>query len=218
MLEFFQNPVLIRFCGLIASLAALLGVVTAALVYRGKLGQRYSLFNHFISELGEIGVSRLAWAFNLSLTVCGLLLVPCSIGLGLLLPGLWAKLGLIAGCVAGIALALVGVYPMNHLTPHTRAAMTFFRFGLGMVALFTIAIFFQPEEPPVLPRLLGLVGAPAICAYAFFLIYSRITFRRSDNPLAPLQGQRPPFWMLTFAEWAIFLTTIPWFLGIALGL
>jgi hypothetical membrane protein len=218
MLEFLQNPNLIRFCGITASLAALVGVVAAALVYRGKLGQRYSLFNHFISELGEIGVSRLAWVFNLGLMVCGLLLVPCSIGLGLLLPGLWSKLGLVAGCVAGVALALVGVYPMNRLTPHTRVAMTYFRFGLGMVALFTLAIFLQPEEPPVLPRLLGLVGAPAILAYAFFLIYSRITFRRSDNPLAPLQGPRPPFWMLTFAEWAIFLTTIPWFLGIALGL
>ena len=35
-----------------------LAIVYAAWMYRGKRGERYSLLNHFISELGEVGVSK----------------------------------------------------------------------------------------------------------------------------------------------------------------
>ena len=40
------------------------GIAITALTYRGTQGERYSLLNHSISELGEVGVSRLAWVFN----------------------------------------------------------------------------------------------------------------------------------------------------------
>lgn len=38
--------------------------LAAALAYAGPDGEPYSLLNHFISELGEVGVSPLAWLFN----------------------------------------------------------------------------------------------------------------------------------------------------------
>lgn len=49
----------------------LLGMVVAALPYRGYAGEGYSPLNHFISELGEIAASRLAWAFNLGIVLGG---------------------------------------------------------------------------------------------------------------------------------------------------
>lgn len=219
MLEFIQSPAAIRFFGILGGLIPLLAALATGLVYRGRHGERYSPFNHFISELGEVGISRLAWVFNAGLVACGLLLFPCCIGLGLLIPGPWSKLAMTTGCLAAIAVALVGVFPMNNLKPHTAAAMSYFRLGLAMVGLFTLAFLLQSETPPVLPPILGLAGAPAILSFAGFLIYSRIKFKEVGEILDPtIQKERPHFWMLTILEWAIFLTTVPWFLAIALVL
>jgi len=40
--------------------------------YRGYAGEGYSPLTHFISELGEIAASRLAWAFNLGIVLGGI--------------------------------------------------------------------------------------------------------------------------------------------------
>ena len=37
------------------------GMLATALVYRGYEGEAYSPLSHFISELGEVAMSRLAW-------------------------------------------------------------------------------------------------------------------------------------------------------------
>ena len=107
---------------------------------------------------------------------------------------------------------------MNKLTPHVRAAMTYFRAGLVMVIFFTIAIFAQPADNTILPRLVGLVGIPAILAYSFFLIYMRVASSSSQNALSPLENDRPHLWLMPFSEWLIFLTTVPWFCAVALAL
>jgi len=219
MLIFLKNPILFQWLSLAGAASAVLGSLIAGLAYRGRLGERYSPLNHFISELGEEGVSRRAWAFNWGLIVCGLCLLPACVSLGLLLPGVWAKLGLAAGIVTAVSIALVGVFPMNRLTPHIRAAVTYFRFGLVMVLFFTIAIAAQPETPPLLPRLIALVGLPAVASYAYFLLYSRVSYAAPENPLdTKLQKARPRVWRMAAAEWAIFITTVPWFLAVAAGL
>ena len=219
MLIFLKNPILFQWLSLAGAASAVLGSLIAGLAYRGRLGERYSPLNHFISELGEEGVSRRAWAFNWGLIVCGLCLLPACVSLGLLLPGVWSKLGLAAGVVTAVSIALVGVFPMNKLTPHIRAAVTYFRFGLVMVLFFTIAIAAQPETPPLLPRLIALVGLPAVASYAYFLLYSRVSYAAPENPLdTKLQKARPRVWRMAAAEWAIFITTVPWFLAVAAGL
>ena len=217
MLDLLKNPIIFQILSLAGALSAILGSLIAAAAYRGRQGETYSLLNHFISELGEAGVSRLAWVFNLGLILCGLCLVPASVSLGLILPGIWSKLGMAAGIITAVSIGLVGVFPMNNRTPHIRAAVTYFRLGLVMILLFTTAIALQPE-PARLPRLLWLAGLPAILAFSFFLVYSRIRYTVPENPLSPSDIERPRFWILAFAEWLLFLTTVPWFLAIALGL
>src|SRR3989304_4746513 len=78
MLDLLKNPIIFQILSLAGALSAILGSLTAAAAYRGRQGETYSLLNHFISELGEAGVSRLAWVFNLGLILCGLCLVPAS--------------------------------------------------------------------------------------------------------------------------------------------
>lgn len=218
MVEFLKNPAVFQYLSFAGTLSAILGSIISAAAYRGKLGESYSPLNHFISELGETDVSRLAWVFNLGLILCGLCLLPACISLGLILDGVWSKLGMVAGAIAAISLALVGVYPMNKLTPHIRAAVMYFRLGLVMVFCFTLAIAFPPAASPVLPRLLGLAGIPAVLAFTYFLLFSRIRYNAPEDSLSPLETERPRIWGTAVAEWAIFLTTVPWFLAIALGL
>lgn len=218
MFDTFINPTLIRYLCIAGTTSAILGVIISGITFRGRLGERFSPLNHFISELGEAPISRLAWVFNLGLIVCGLFLLPAAISLGLMLPGAWSKLGMAAGSMAAVSLSLVGIFPMNKFTPHIRAAVTYFRAGLLMVLLFSVSIASQPGNPPLLPRMLSLAGLPAILSFTFFLVYSRVSLNKRDNPLSPLETERPHFWGLAVSEWAIFMTTVPWLMTISLGL
>jgi hypothetical membrane protein len=217
MFEFLKNPTFFQLVSSAGALFAVLGSIVAGAAYRGRLGEPYSPFNHFISELGEVDVSKTAWAFNAGLILSGLCLLPACISLGLLIPGVWSAVGMLAGIVSAVSLALVGVFPMNRPTPHIRAAVTYFRLGLVMVFSFTLAIALQPETQLVLPRLFSLAGLPAILAFTYFLVYSRVSYAAPQNPLSPLETARPQVWTMAVAEWAIFLTTVPWLLVIALG-
>jgi hypothetical membrane protein len=215
--EWLTSETALRLFGIGGALTAGLGVLISALSYRGRIGERYSFLNHFISELGEVGVSPRAWAFNAGLMLAGPLLLLECIGLGLALPGIWAKIGMLAGSLAAIALGLVGVFPMNRYQPHIKAAMWYFRFGLGMVLCFTLAISTQPAGAQVMPPALGLAGVPAVLAYGAFLVYSRRNFDSSADALSALNKVRKPVWPLAVLEWLIFATTIPWFLAVGLG-
>ena len=69
--------------GWMGSLVILLGSLLSGLVYSGKSSEKYSILNHYISELGEIGVAKRAWAFNTGMIVGGTLFLPFIAGLGL---------------------------------------------------------------------------------------------------------------------------------------
>jgi hypothetical membrane protein len=209
----------VKFTGLAGSLLVVLAAVLTGWRFSGKQGELYSPFNHFISELGELGVSAWARFFNFSLVAAGLLLLPCCLGLGLLIPGGWAKAGMLAGFVAAISVTCVGIFPMNNLTPHIIAATTFFRAGLVMMILFTIAIWQQPAESAVLPRTVNLAGSLAGLAYASFLIlWARRTPADGETLDPDETWQRPTYWLPAVIEWAVFLTTILWFFTVAAAL
>ena len=122
----------------------ILAVLFPILLYRGKRGERFSMLNHFISELGEVGVSRAAGVFNAGMGLAGLVMLPYVVGLGLAFGSLLGWLGSIAGIIAVLGVAAVGVFPINYIKLHAIAAVTYFRAGLVMVFFFGLAIFFQP--------------------------------------------------------------------------
>lgn len=218
MTTFIIDATWIRLAGLAGGLVVVLTSLAAALVYRGKRGERYSPLNHFISELGELGVSHLARVFNAGLILGGILFLPFGIGLGLLIPGVWSKLGLAAGVVAAVSLALVGVFPMNNLKPHSLAAMTYFRAGLAMVILFTLAIALQVEGAVVVPRAVNWAGLFAILAFGSFLVIARVASKQVGDILDPeAKVSRPRFWLMPAVEWMIFVSTLVWFGVVSLG-
>lgn len=209
--------------GLLGTSVIILAIVISALRYVGRRGERYSIFNHFISELGEQGVSPAAWVFNRGLTLGGLLLLPFMVGLGASFQNVWGWLGMLAGLVASLGVAAVGLYPMNNLTPHVRAAMTYFRAGLVMVIFFALAILFQPS--PRLPPAVNLLSVIAALTYASFLWLLRTPSKESDQSAGdspaedrldpPEDAERPWMWWTALVEWLVFFATIAWIFGIA---
>lgn len=217
-MNFITRLILFKVAGLLGCALSVAGVWIASSAYRGKRGESYSVLNHFISELGERGVSKRAWAFNWGLILCGLLLLPATINLGLLLPGLLAKIGLVFGVITALSLSLVGVFSMDRLKPHGIAAVTFFRAGLLMVFFFTLAIAFQPQDYQIFPRSLALAGLPAVVAFSSFLVMMGKASKTKDQPLEPLEQARPRVWKMAVSEWSIFVTIVFWFLVMALAI
>jgi hypothetical membrane protein len=207
---------ILRICGFAGIGFTILAVFYPALVYRGKRGERYSLLNHFISELGEVGVSRAAWFFNTCLLLGGLVLMPYVILLGVSFASLLGWLGAAAGIAAVLGVAAVGIFPMNNLKFHVIAAMTFFRAGLMMVFLFGLATLFQPNGKTVVPQGATLLNLLAFLAYGVFLTLPR-AWKKEQKPadmLDPEQvPERPRLWALAILEWLVFFSTIAWLFG-----
>ena len=207
-----------RYFGLAGCIIISFAVIIAALRYRGKEQETYSALNHFISELGEVGVSKHAWIFNAGMILAGLSLMPFIIGLGLAIDNLWAKLGIAAGLWAAISCVCVGIFPMSNIVPHRKAAVSYFRAGLVTVLLFGIAILFQPAGEQVLPRDAVIASMLAVAAYASFLLLmmrSRFTNAESEVLDPKKLPQRPRVWIIATVEWVVFLATIMWFLSVA---
>lgn len=191
-----------------------------ALAYRGKDGERYSMFNHYISELGEVEVSRLAWLFNSGLVIGGILFVLMMAGLGLRIASVWGLIASGVGMIAGVFCALVGVFPMNQMKQHSFVAMTYFRAGLLTVLLYTIAVFVQPADSRVLPLFVNIFSFLAFLSYGLFIVLVDRAEKQKNSSETVLDTsevvKRQKFWIIPFLEWLVFFTTLLWFLAVAL--
>jgi hypothetical protein len=189
-------------CGVLGPLVMLAGVVVPSVAYVGKAGQAYSPLNHFISELGEVGVSAAADVFNGCLSVTGLMLALFLAGIGRRLGTRLGWVAALAGIVAGLGAFVVGLVPMNDLKPHLRAAFTFFDGGLVAVVLFTAAVL--RDRGRVLPRWLALPGLLSVLSFGAFLAWPFLSGPPDLRMLDPASGvPRPGVWGIALLEWAV---------------
>lgn len=205
--------------GLAGSAVILVCILVAMSVYRGKNGERFSIWRHFVSELGEVGVSKYAWVFNGGLIIGGFLFFLMMPGVGLSLNSLWGYLATISGMIAAIGCLFVGVFPMNNIKPHIKAAMTYFRAGLATVLLFSIAILVQDKNERIIPLYALFVSGVGIISYASFLFnLGKSLKNRESNALDTSTIQeRPRFWWMPLLEWMVVIFTILWFLIISIA-
>ena len=197
----------------------LAGSLLAALFYRGRLGEAYNPLNHFVSELGEVGISSAAWAFNGGLLIGGVLLVIFLAGLGRRIGGWLGALFGAVGLACGICGTAVGAVPMNNLLPHIFWARSFFNLGLGTMLFFSlIALLGRPG----LPRRLAIPGIAATAAFGAFLAIPQPTASAGGDILAAvtamLNAPRPAVWAPAIFEWLAVLAVLGWALSVALTL
>lgn len=194
------NKLLVTF-GFSSVSIIVIGAFLTALAYVGDYGQSYSIFNHYISELGELKNSEWAMLFNNSLIVGGVLLIGFMLLLGLTLKHWFAWIASLLGIYAAANCALVGLYPMDNLELHGKVAMDFFFYGMIAVGLFTIYFFFFAKEAH--PRQLGIPGVIAAASFASFLYIPEFTLS------APGEA-RQPFLLITSLEWLVFFSVLAW--------
>ena len=190
--------------GVVASLVGLVFILTPQLFYVGAEGEPYSMFNHAVSELGELGVSELAWMFNLGLFLAGILFIPFMIGLGIYIDNIVGKLAAVGGVYSAVSVALVGVYPMNYMYEHSITAISFFLSGMVMTLLWAIAILAQKEVR--IHKGLSIGGFINMTIFALFLY----------GPFEGWGGPRPEFSMRITLEWAIYWAIVGYLLVLSL--
>jgi len=190
--------------GLVASLVGLVFILTPQLFYVGSEGEPFSMFNHAVSELGELGVSELAWMFNIGMVLAGILFIPFMIGLGLYINNIISKIAAIVGVYSAASIVLVGVYPMNYLYEHSIAAISFFLSGMVMTLLWGIAILVQKEVK--IHKGLSLGGFINMTIFALFLY----------GPFGGFEDLRPEFSMRLTLEWAIYWAIVGYLLVLSL--
>src|SRR5437868_2966238 len=105
-------------CGFAVPIVLLGGTVLTAASFIGRNEEPFSIRDHFISELGEVGTSQLAQLFNATLMASGAIVVGFMVGLGLHIANRWAIAAASLGIISGVSCMLVGVIPMNNLPPH----------------------------------------------------------------------------------------------------
>ena len=205
----------------IAQVAAIVGVtaltvaaIVTAIVYTGSAGEPYSPLNHWVSELGELSVSRAAPLFIAGLVVGGACFAVFVAGLAASVPGRLRYTWAATGVAAGVAGALVGLFPMDDLRPHATAALTFFCFGWLTVALASVD--FVRRADPRFPRWLAAIGA---LATGFFVLFMASLFAdtRSTREVLAAPDARPDIWLASILEWAVVLSIATWALATALA-
>jgi hypothetical membrane protein len=200
--------------GILGALVILGASVAAALAYSGTKGEAYSFLNHWVSELGEVGVSELSIVFNLGLIVGGFafavfMTMLASSGTGRLRFGYG-----VIGVIAGIAGLFVGVFPMGNIPQHRVAALTFFNLGWIAVALASLDFVRRPDGR--FPRWLSVVGGLTVAAFIGFLASVRLDTILADNPLG-VPPVRPELWIVPTLEWAVIVGILAWTLLVALA-
>ena len=182
----------------LAAVAVVLGCSVASLAtYPG-----YSLLRNYVSELAA-PKNPGAWVFTLGLLAGGALLTVFSQGLRHVVPGRHGEPAAWLGSLGGIAMMLVGCFPLTQPTPH---------FGFAFV-LFTAAIFAtlfmglglrEPAQSSEASRARRRGGTTLLCLFVFMLamttlggLHTALAFRHvsSTAPDAVLK-ELPRFQMV----------------------
>jgi hypothetical membrane protein len=190
--------------GFVGSALFIVASIVAAIAYTGTLGEAFSPLNHWVSELGEMGVSSLALVFNIGLFIGGLALAAFFFALGRLRGSRLANVYVIVGVVAGISGALVGVFPMNNRAIHIVFALGFFVLGWVAVGLASYDIWRRPE--PRFSRWLPALGAVTVAVFLMFLsVYIPYLYTGTGS-------DRPDVSLATVLEWLVLVGIIGWVL------
>ncbi|MDF1537478.1 MAG: DUF998 domain-containing protein [Candidatus Thorarchaeota archaeon] len=189
--------------GILGSITGIVMILTPMIPYVGTEGESFSIFRHYVSYLGHIGVSEFAWMFNIGMMVTGLIFVPFMIGLGMYLDNVISKIAGLVGVYTSVSIFFVGVFPMNY-PEHGPAAMSFFLSGLVMSVLWTLTILAQKEVR--VPKILSLGGIINIFFFAAFLYW----------PYEQVPVLSPPLSLVPTLEWGIYFAIVGYLLILAL--
>ncbi len=198
------------YAGVLGPAIVVLGMVIAAVAFQGLDGEAYNPLNHFVSELGEPGVSKLSAAFNWALILGGLMTMPFMIVMASRLQAILSWPMGTLGWLASFFVVMVGILPMNLAAPHLVVALIFFYLSLLLSFLYTVVILLSMYRP--YPRWLAYPGFLFLLVGAWIIISppelsTDIDFQQR---MGGLLQTRPAVYPLAIIEWLAVLIFLSW--------
>lgn len=189
-------------------------IIIAAIPYVGQQGESYSIFNHFISELGNTKFSGQHSIYNNGI-------ILSSLGFGLFTFGLaryadtkTSRMAARLGMVSSLLCVGVGFVPEGNRIPHLILALSFFSLMALSTAVFSWSIWKEESNP--FPKFAAIHGFATPVAFVLFMSMPKglLAVKRSAGPLF----ERPEIWWLPFLEWVIFITLTSWILVVSFNM
>ncbi|MBN2502146.1 MAG: DUF998 domain-containing protein [Anaerolineales bacterium] len=201
--------------GIVGSFLLIFGSLITALAFEGQSKEPYSFLNHFISGLGENGVSKLAKLFNTSIIIGGVHITIFLLGVALYIGDIVGYVLGITGLIAGISGILVGFYPVNHTKSHFFVAAICFNAGILFSTLLSLHILFTSQGD--FPRWIAIPGLLVSILSSVFLSLPQSSSLQSHSFRIP-KFNRPRIWILAVLEWCILVMMIIFILSISIFL
>jgi hypothetical membrane protein len=211
--------------GLTGVALIVLGMVVSGLSYVDAEGESYRILNHVVSELGQVGVARMAWAFNSGLIAGGLGILLFLAGLAMWIRGRFRFALLGIGLFTGICGMMVGFFPMNHLPPHLLVAYAFFYGGLLTMTGFSAYVLFSRScELPRSLAIPGVIAAIGLCVFLFLsgsidrMVTGKTVLNTGLDGVFITSWQRPDVWPTALLEWVAIGALLLWVVVVAVAL
>ncbi len=187
-------------------------IIIAAIPYVGQQGETYSIFNHFISELGSTRFSSNHIIYNSGIVLASLGFGIFTFGFNFFSDTKLTKVSVIIGLISSFLCIGVGLVTEEHRTPHLLLAFSFFCLMTIAVSLFSYSIWREKDNP--FPKHLAFHGFTVTIAFSLFLSMPKglMLVKRAEGPLF----ERPEIWWLPFMEWFIFFALTSWIFLISL--
>lgn len=187
-------------------------IIIAALPYIGEQGETYSVFNHFISELGSVQHSYYHYIYNNGLIIASLGFALFTYGIGAYSSTKMTKIAVVVGVISSILCVGVGLVPEDYRLPHLILAFSFFCLMALAATLFSWSIWREEENP--FPKYTALHGFLIPISFLSFISMPKdlMAVKRLEGPLF----NRPEIWWLPFLEWVIFAALTSWILVVSL--
>ena len=172
----------------------------------------YSIFNHFISELGHTVDSPFYIVFGAGLCVASIFNIILVMGLAFYLNNRWSIWAMRLGVFSGLSGFAVGLLPGDlYKIYHLIAALMFFFGSLVTVALFALAIHKDTENK--VPKWYIIPSLVMVIVSIIFLTLPKEEVQRF------LENRdifvRPSLWLVPFFEWLVLISFMFWMILIA---
>lgn len=195
------------------SLTVIILFVTAE-IFRSPTGSRYSITNHYISELGYGGISELNLLFDFGLMIIGILFAIFIYGVSFYFKGKSARIIGILGISSGLFCSLVGLFPMNLTDQHQIVTAGFFG-SFTIMSIFYLVLVLKQfncklSKFTTIPSFLVIISSIGFSYYIFGLNVS----------LTPGESNiiRPDLWQPALLEWSLLFSLILWVLAVSADL
>ncbi|MBL4658216.1 MAG: DUF998 domain-containing protein [Flavobacteriales bacterium] len=176
-----------------------------------EAGESYSLWNHFISELGHTQRSVYFWVFNSGLIFGGAFMIIFALGIRLGFTGKFRDFLSVLAFIAAISCSLVGVFPVDDFENHVTVALSFF--GMGLITIVVVTTLTLMGKTPDLPKASVIPGIITALAFAGFLLSPSDLFRSWVED--PDNFVRPAIWHKPIIEWVCFFSMLGWIIMVS---